>query len=438
MKVILRVSAGPHFGRTFNFDQHDTFLIGRADTAHLCLPEDKFFSRNHCILEIAPPQCFLRDLGSTNGTFVNGRKVQEAHLKSGDMIQGGQTVLSVEVTTDQPAAQMPGQPSTLIMQPTQPSIVLVSCLNCGRQEQAEASSPDEKMSFLCEDCREELRRQPQEIPGYSTIRILGKGGMGCVMLARHDESGRAVAIKTLLPEVAVSEQAIRRFMREIDVASALVHPHIVSFVDRGTHNGIVYLVTEFVEGMDAAHLADSRGGRLPYPEAVQIIVQTLEALSFAHGRGFIHRDIKDQNILINGLFPNYTSKLTDFGLAKSFKQTGMSGVTMAGDVAGTFAYMPPEQIRDFRNVQPTSDIYALGMTAYSLLTGTVALDIGAHSNVAQTVKAIFEKPIIPIYRRVNDVPPAIANIVERALSKDPTQRWGSAEAMRIALLQATS
>ncbi|MEO6393320.1 MAG: serine/threonine-protein kinase, partial [Pyrinomonadaceae bacterium] len=218
MKVTLRVTAGPHFGRTFSFDQHDTFLIGRADTAQLCLPEDRFFSRHHCILEIAPPRCFLRDLGSTNGTYVNGAKVQEAHLKTGDEIQGGQTKLSVEVSVDHVVSPPQGQGSTLVLQPTQPSIVLVTCLNCGRQDQAEASSPDEKMTFLCEDCREELRRQPQQIPGYSTIRILGKGGMGCVMLCRHEETGRAVAVKTLLPEVAVSEQAILRFMREIDVA----------------------------------------------------------------------------------------------------------------------------------------------------------------------------------------------------------------------------
>ncbi|HVG34335.1 MAG TPA: FHA domain-containing protein, partial [Pyrinomonadaceae bacterium] len=78
MRINLRVLSGPHAGRTFTFDQHDTFLIGRSETAHLCLPDDRFFSRNHCILEIAPPRCFLRDLGSTNGTYVNGQKVQEA------------------------------------------------------------------------------------------------------------------------------------------------------------------------------------------------------------------------------------------------------------------------------------------------------------------------------------------------------------------------
>src|ERR1051326_6587716 len=91
MRVTLRVLEGPYRGREFTFDQHDTFLIGRSDNAHLYLPDDRFFSRHHCLLEIAPPRCFLRDLGSTNGTFVNGQKVSEVFLRDGDRIQGGQT-----------------------------------------------------------------------------------------------------------------------------------------------------------------------------------------------------------------------------------------------------------------------------------------------------------------------------------------------------------
>src|SRR5436190_11886510 len=101
MRVTLRVLAGPYSGREFIFDQHDTFLIGRSDSAHLYLPEDKFFSRHHCLLEIAPPRCFLRDLGSTNGTFVNNQRVSEVFLRSGDRIQGGETILEVEVQADQ-------------------------------------------------------------------------------------------------------------------------------------------------------------------------------------------------------------------------------------------------------------------------------------------------------------------------------------------------
>jgi len=314
--------------------------------------------------------------------------------------------------------------------------MMVECGNCGRREQTEGSPQDEPMTFICEECREELKRRPAPVPGYEMIKMLGRGGMGCVMLAREEASGRSVAIKTLLPEVAVSGQSLRRFMREIDVAAALDHPNIVRFIRSGTNNGAVYLVTEFVDGSDAARLADAQGGRLPYAQAIDIISQALDALSYAHTRGYIHRDIKESNILISGEAPNLIAKLTDFGLAKSFTQSGMSGITMAGDMAGTFAYMPPEQIKDFRNVRPTSDIYAIGMTGYSLLAGDTALDLGPGNDIASTVRAIFEGPIIPLLQRVPDVPGRVAEVIERALAKDPANRWQSAAAMRTALMHA--
>ncbi len=430
----MRVLAGPQSGRVFTFDQHETFMIGRSEAAHFCLPHDRFFSRHHCLLEMAPPQCFLRDLGSTNGTFVNGIRVETAHLKNGDRIQGGETVLEVEVKTDVRAAPGEVLSPSRVNADTVPSLITVQCLNCGIPSTAEASQPDIKLSFLCDDCREKLKKNPQPIPGYQMIRVLGQGGMGSVMLARSVKDGRAVAIKTLLPEVAVSEQSLKRFMREIEVAASLVHPHVVSYIEHGTHNGIVYLVSEYVAGMDASKLAKHRGGKLTYQEVVIIIEQTLAALDFAHSLGFVHRDIKEQNILVDGDFPKYISKLTDFGLAKSFKQTGMSGVTMVGDVAGTIAYMPPEQVRDFKEVRPPSDIYAIGMTAYSLLTGKHALDLSPKAGISETVKAIFEKPIVPLAQRLPDIPPQIAFVIEQAIAKEVENRWRSAGEMREALL----
>ena len=433
MRVTLRVIAGPHAGRTFTFDQHETFLIGRSETAHFCLPEDRYFSRNHCILEIAPPQIFLRDLGSTNGTYVNGQRVESIYLKSGDHIQGGETVLGVEVTIDQPTAfnSRTEQIDSVI-----PSVITVQCLNCGIVAKAEASRPDAKLSYVCDECREKLKRNPQPFPNYQMIRILGQGGMGSVMLARADADGRAVAIKTLLPEVVVSEQSLKRFMREIEVAASLRHPNVVGYIEHGTHNGIVYLVSEYVGGMDASKLAKQRGGKLDYREVVKIIEQTLAALDFAHGLGFVHRDIKEQNILVDGNYPQYVAKLTDFGLAKSFKQTGMSGVTMVGDVAGTIAYMPPEQVRDFKDVRPPADIYAMGMTAYTLITGTHALDISPRAGIAETVKAIFEKPIVPVVIRNSEIPNSVAYVIEKAIAKEPENRWRTAGEMREALLRA--
>jgi serine/threonine-protein kinase len=153
MQVTLRVVSGPQQGRVFTFNQHDTFLIGRSESAQFCLPEDRFFSRNHCLLEIAPPQCFLRDLNSTNGTFVNGQRVESSYLKSGDTIQGGETVLAVEVTAEL------GSPSQKLVQKTVPSVVTVTCLNCGLMKEAEASAPDSRMSFVCDDCRDKLKQK---------------------------------------------------------------------------------------------------------------------------------------------------------------------------------------------------------------------------------------------------------------------------------------
>src|SRR6476619_609008 len=290
MQVNLKVTEGPYKGRIFSFTQHDTFLIGRSPDAHLCLPEDRYFSRNHCLLEMNPPHSYLRDLDSTNGTFLNGPRVKDAFLKNGDRIQCGETILIVEVTAESKDISETTQDAGV---PARPVLVMVECVNCGRREQAQASSPDEHLTFLCEDCRIELKRSPQSVPGYDTVKLLGRGGMGCVMLGREHKSGRAVAIKTLLPEFAVSEKAMQRFMREIDVAAALRHKNIVEFIDRGTHNGVVYLVTEFVEGADASKLAESRGGFLPYADAMSIIAQALDALAYAHTQGYIHRDFKD-------------------------------------------------------------------------------------------------------------------------------------------------
>src|SRR6476661_7574008 len=124
MRVTLHVVAGPQTGRVFTFDQHDTFMVGRSEDSHFCLPHHPFSGRHHCIVEIAPPQAFLRDLGSTNGTFVNGMRVETAHLKSGDRIQGGETVLEVEVTTGDAVDATGAVP---VADASVPSVVTVTC-----------------------------------------------------------------------------------------------------------------------------------------------------------------------------------------------------------------------------------------------------------------------------------------------------------------------
>jgi serine/threonine-protein kinase len=433
MRVKLRVIAGPQTGRVFTFEEHETFMIGRSQEAQFCLPQDCYFSRHHCLLEIAPPQCFLRDLHSTNGTFVNGIRVETAHLKNGDRIQGGETVLEVEVSGDISKTRE-FQPQNSVF--TSPTVVTVKCLNCGLSAKTDSSQANTEFSFLCDECREKLKNNPQPIPGYEMIRVLGKGGMGSVMLARRVSDGRSVAIKTLLPEVAVSEKSLKRFMREIEVAASLRHPNIVGYVEHGTYNGTVYLVSEFVNGMDASKFSKQQGGKLGYREVVIIMEQILAALNYAHSLGYVHRDIKEQNILVASGSVNYNSKLTDFGLSKSFRESGMSGVTVLGEVAGTIAYMPPEQIRDYKEVRPPSDIYAAGMTAYRLLSGRHAFDINAEGGISEMLKAIFEKPFVPLVQRVPYIPYEVAAVIEKSIAKEVNARWSTAGEMRDALIKA--
>src|SRR3982750_3868547 len=145
MRVTLHVVAGPQTGRVFTFDQHDTFMVGRSEDSHFCLPHDRYFSRHHCIIEIAPPQAFMRDLGSTNGTFVNGVRVETAHLKSGDRIQGGETVLEVEGSA---GAEAWGS-SVKTEGPTW-AMVDVKCLNCGSLTAFEASDAETSLSYICD------------------------------------------------------------------------------------------------------------------------------------------------------------------------------------------------------------------------------------------------------------------------------------------------
>src|SRR5205085_11341830 len=140
---------------SFTFDQHDTFMIGRSENAQFCLPRDRFFSRHHCLLEIAPPQAFIRDLGSTNGTFVNGMRIDTAYLKSGDRIQGGETVLEVEVSSGLEEFDKTAQ---LV---STPSLVNVRCLNCGVPAAVEATHADARLSYLCDACRDKLKENPQ-------------------------------------------------------------------------------------------------------------------------------------------------------------------------------------------------------------------------------------------------------------------------------------
>ena len=440
MRVILDVLQGPHVGRSFIFDRHDTFIVGRSRFVHCPIPEDVALSRDHFLIEINPPRCEIRDLGSTNGTFVNDRRVERARLKSFDQIAAGQSVFRVRVEASNTVSATSGaEPRTSRRTGTlnnHPAPIL--CCGCGMPAPPEidvvrGSSPSlgEPVEWLCQLCRSEVSTLPQPVPHYTTLRELGRGGMGVVYQARHNQTGRLVALKLIIPESAAARSAVERFLREMSVISQLKHPNIVEWLEQGMTRGQFWFAMEYVAGPNLEALVQKDPGRYPIAQACRMACQVLKGLEQAHGLGFVHRDIKPENILIGKHREGLVAKISDFGLAKSFRGLGLLGLTFSGEMRGTVPFMPPEQILDFKAVLPSGDLYATAATLYYLLTAQFLFD--GMSEGGDLIRNLLEESPVPIQERRPDIPDALAAVLEKCLARDPNARYPTATAMRQAL-----
>ena len=438
MRVILDVLEGPRKGRSFVFERHDTFIVGRSRFVHCPMPEDVALSRDHFMIEINPPQCELRDLGSTNGTFVNNQKVDRVRLVSGDTIAAGHSVFRVKVESTQVLSsgdEIQGGGNT----PTETiSHGPIRCVGCGTFAPQNvnvagpvARSSDEAVEWWCSICRSEAATLPQPVPYYTTLRELGRGAMGVVYLARHNLNSQRVALKLIMPETATTRAAIDRFQREISVISQLKHPNIVELYEHGMTRGQFWFAMEYVEGTNLETLAKAAPGRYPIAQACRLTCQILKGLAQAHQLGFVHRDIKPENVLIAQTGENHMVKISDFGLAKSFRGVGLSGLTFSGEMRGTVPFMPPEQMLDFKTVTPLADLYATAATLYYLLTCQYIYDEAAAGG--DPIRMLLEEPSIPIRDRRRDVSPALAEVIGKCLARDPKARYPDATSMRNAL-----
>src|SRR3954464_14545263 len=252
---------------------------------------------------------------------------------------------------------------------------------------------------------------------YKIIRKLGAGGMADVYLAEDQELGRRVAIKILNDRHAADDQFVERFRREAKNAAGLSHPNIVSIYDRGDSEGTYYIAMEYLEGRSLKELIVSRGSA-PVRTAIEDARQILAAVGAAHKQGIVHRDIKPHNVLVG---PEGRLKVTVFGIARS----GASQMTEVGSIIGTAQYLSPEQARGSQ-VDQTSDIYSVGVVLYELLTGQVPFTGDTPLEIA--MKHLSEVPKPPSELR-EDVPPDLDMVVVRALAKDPSERYQSAEEM---------
>jgi serine/threonine-protein kinase len=268
---------------------------------------------------------------------------------------------------------------------------------------------------------------------YVVERCIGEGGMGRVYLARHTRiQTKRFAIKALKPEYTRNAQVLARFQREAEATACIAHPNVIGVydVDR-TPSGRAYLVSELLEGFDLGEYIE-RHGRLPWRTAVAIALQVCDALAAAHEKGVIHRDLKPQNVFLLGQVTGEgaapLAKVLDFGLSR-FLDSGGGQLTKTGIIMGTPAYMAPEQARGERADQRT-DVYGVGGILYSALTGQSPFE---ESNAQMTVLAVLVKEPARLRSIEPAIPEGLELVVQRAMAKDPAQRYQDFGAFRLAL-----
>jgi serine/threonine protein kinase len=259
---------------------------------------------------------------------------------------------------------------------------------------------------------------------YRVERELGRGGMAMVYLAEDLKHRRRVALKVLQPELAAA-LGPERFVREIEIAARLDHPHIIPVYDSGAADGELYYVMPYVEG-ESLRQRLQRERQLPLEEAIRIATHVADALSYAHSRDVVHRDIKPENVLLTGDH----ARVADFGIARAISAAGGEHLTEPGMSIGTPAYMSPEQASATDRVDGRSDIYSLGCVVYEMLVG----DPPFTGSTAQAIVARKLTGAVPSLRVVRDTLPAgVERVVLKALARLPADRFATASQFADAL-----
>lgn len=260
---------------------------------------------------------------------------------------------------------------------------------------------------------------------YVVERVLGEGGMGIVLAARHRELDQRVAIKCLLPEIAQRGVAAERFRREARAVASMRSEHICRVLDVGTlSDGIPFMIMEYLDGCDLAQELERRE-RIPYREAVTYVMQACEALSEAHNAGIIHRDLKPANLFLEHRGTGARRvKVLDFGVSKSLLEAQKSqALTQTANLVGSPLYMSPEQLESSRDVDARADIWGLGIVLYELINGQPPF---AAASIPQLVAAVINEQPAKLPESL-EVPPELEAVIMRMLSKDRRERFASIE-----------
>ena len=467
MYTKLKVTRGPMKEKVFEFSEHDSFLVGRSESAACCIQDDKYVSRNHFLLEINPPVIWLRDLNSKNGTWVNDKKYdaknQEVELFNGDVIRVGKTEISVEVNYSM-VCQSCGSVSSKISKEEylekHQTFECRSCVDKARKEKeelekaqiAEQHRKDEEARLKEEKERKEKEKQKKDVfspefifeflekelfkkqgpvsipkfPGYEVIRKIGEGGMGAIYLAKKTDTRENFAIKIIKPETRPTALEVERFIdRDMKIGNVLKHKYIVANYEADYVDGLYYIVMYFVDGSDVQKLMEQER-QVDINTACSIIYKSLEALDYMHNNNIVHRDIKPPNILLTKEANEWIPKIADFGLAKNLIYS--RSLTGKNDVAGSIPYMSPEQVYNFKEYKPVSDVFSMGATLYAMISGMFVRNYPP--GLDPIAVNVDERFMVPVDSRIWSIPKELARVIDRAVAYHPGNRYNSAAAFR--------
>ncbi|MBF0542179.1 MAG: protein kinase [Nitrospirae bacterium] len=507
-KVTLKVTNGKLKGKEYEFASRTTCIVGRGVDCYPRLPDDdahRVISRHHCLLDINPPDIRVRDMGSLNATYINGKNIgqrdakamphagqsesfPEYDLKHNDELKLGETIfqiiivneiLCVECSTEIPPDKLQESKiseniykceacrkiasttntETMVKVPVVSGRVCSGCNTPLPEKEGEGRSGD----ILCAKCKGEPSKLLKflmvkaekgdkslvSIQGYNIIRELGKGGMGAVYLAEKNGgtgSSEQVALKLMLPEVAVNKGARDMFLREVANTKVLHHPNIVQLIDFGSSSGTFFFTLEFCNGGAIDTLMIKQGGKLSVEKSMDIIFQALDGLEYAHNieipempnkdgvihavKGLVHRDIKPANIFLTKAGDKDIAKIADFGLGKAFDTAGLSGQTRTGSAGGTPVFIPRQQVINFKYAKPEVDVWAMAATLYYMLTARFPRDFPKGKDPWRIV--LQSKPV-PILNRIKTLPVKLAKVIDEALIDQPSITFKTAIEFKKAL-----
>jgi pSer/pThr/pTyr-binding forkhead associated (FHA) protein/tRNA A-37 threonylcarbamoyl transferase component Bud32 len=463
----LRIIEGQAAGYRKIITKPERLLVGRDASCDLCIP-DPLLSRQHCLLEFSANDFKLTDLGSRNGTFVNGQKIQETRLTTNDKIRVGKHILEI-IPAEVAATEEPVSVSQIL-----------TCAQCGQRiptadlkemrairhggkcycakcvsqgielsaiSRKDYKTASMKKTTIAMSANEPLAavapltgsgisptmpmavkaavspRAHKRIGQYEVIDTLGEGGMGVVYKARHTFLETVVAIKVIKEEMVMHADIVKRFLQEAKLGISLDHPHIIRIQDAGEYENVYFISMEYFESQDA-HFIVKKTGPMPCPEVLRIALQMTDALDYAHKRGVIHRDVKPSNILINKA--HSFAKLADFGLAKAWQTAGANHLTASGQTLGTIQYISPEQLEDSRNVSPQADIFSLGASIYYALAGFPPF---GEDPIGKVIQNILHHDPAPLKNVSSD----FETIIAKSLAKKTAERFATMEQFNKAL-----